>query len=94
MVTVAAAAAIVVGVVGADDPLDVAAVAVKLVANVVDVTIEVVAVKVVAELVDVTVKLVAVVEGGEGVALGERVVEQWVVVRQVCAVPAPGCSSP
>ena len=64
---VAAVAAIVVGKVGADDPLDVAAVAVKLVANVVD----------------VTVKLVAVVEGGEGVALGERVVEQWVVVRRV-----------
>ena len=65
MVTVAAAAAIVVGVVGADDPLDVA----------------VVAVEVVAELVDVTVELVAVVEGGEGVALGECVVEQRVVVR-------------
>ena len=39
----AAVAAIVVGEVGADDPLDFAVVAVKLIANVVDVTVEVVA---------------------------------------------------
>ena len=71
MATVAAAAAIVVAEVGADDPLDVAVVAVKLVA----------------------VERPAV-EGGEWVALGERVVEQWVVVRRVGAAPAPGCSSP
>ena len=68
---VAAAAAIVVAEVGADDPLDVGVVADELV----------------AKLWVVAVKLVAVegpaVEGGEGVALGERVVEQWVVVRRV-----------
>ena len=77
MGTVAAAAAIVVAEIGANDPLDVAVVAVKLV----------------AELVVVAVKGPAV-EGGEGVALGECVVEQWVVVRRVGAAPAPGCSSP
>ena len=52
-----------------------------------------VAVELVAELVVVAVKGPAA-EGGEGVALGERVVEQWVVVRRVGAAPAPGCGSP
>ena len=85
MVTVAVAAAIVLGEVGADDPLDVAVVSVKVVAKLVDVTVK---------LVDVTVELVPDVKCGEGVALGERVVEQWVVVRRVGAAPAPGCSSP
>ena len=93
MVTVAVAAAIVLGEVGADDPLDVAVVAVELVAELVVVAVELVAVKLVAELVAVAVEGPAV-EGGEGVALGECVVEQWVVVRRVGAAPAPGCGSP
>ena len=92
MGTVAAAAAIVVAEIGADDPLDVAVVAVELVAKLVVVAVKIVAVELVA------VELVAVerpaVEGGEGVALGECVVEQWVVVRRVGAAPAPGCGSP
>ena len=74
MGTVAAAAAIVIAEVVADDPLDVAVVAV--------------------ELVVFAVELVAAVEGGEGVALGKHVVEQWVVVRLVGATPLPGCGSP
>ena len=82
---VGAAAALVVAEVGANDPLNVVVVAAKLV---------VAAVK----LMIAAVKLVAVgrpaVEDREGVALGERVVEKWVVVGRVGAAPAPGCGSP
>ena len=58
MGTVAAAAAIVVAEIGADDPLDVAVVAVKLVAKLVVVPVELIAVEGPA------------VEGGEGVRTG------------------------
>ena len=64
MGTVAAAAAIVVAEVVADDPLDVAVTAVELIAKLMVVAVELVAVELVAEIVVVTVKLVAAVEGG------------------------------